>query len=44
MLTEAKSKEWDGHVLAFLDKQYSTTPNFKASLVSLWQKYLALVT
>jgi hypothetical protein len=42
MLTEAKSKQWDSQVLAFLDKQYATAPNYKASLVSLWEKYLAL--
>jgi hypothetical protein len=42
MQTEAISKEWDSQVLTFLDREYSTAPNFKASLARLWQKYLLL--
>ncbi len=42
MLATGKSAQWDSEVMAFVDKQYSGAPNYKASLVSLWQKYLAL--
>jgi len=42
MITADKSKQWNSQVLAFLEKQYATAPHYKASLVSLWEKYLAL--
>lgn len=38
----AKSAQWNAQVLAFLDKQYPDAPNYKASLVALWEKYQAL--
>ena len=38
----AKSARWNAQVLAFLDKQYPNAPNYKASLVALWEKYQAL--
>jgi type I restriction enzyme S subunit len=41
-MTADKSERWNKEVLAFLDSQYPEAPDFKASLVSLWQKYLAL--
>jgi hypothetical protein len=41
-MTAAKSKEWDAQVRGFLDRQYADAPNFKASLISLWETYLAL--
>jgi hypothetical protein len=41
-MPSSKSEQWNKEVLAFLDKQYPTAPNYKASLVSLWEKYLSL--
>lgn len=38
----AKSVQWNAQVLTFLDKQYPEAPNYKASLVALWEKYQAL--
>jgi len=38
----AKSAQWNARVLAFLDRQYPNAPNYKASLVALWDKYQAL--
>jgi hypothetical protein len=38
----AKSAQWNARVLAFLDKQYPDAPNYKASLIALWQRYQAL--
>jgi type I restriction enzyme S subunit len=33
---------WDRDVRAFLDKQYPKAPNYKAYLLALWEKYLAV--
>ena len=44
-LRESKKEtfaRWDKEVMAFLDNQYPNAPNYKASLASLWKKYLAL--
>jgi hypothetical protein len=38
----AKSAQWNAQVLAFLHKQYPDAPNYKASLVALWEKYQVL--
>ncbi len=39
---EQRRARWDRDVRAFLDKQYPNAPNYKASLLVLWEKYLAL--
>lgn len=35
-------ERWDRDVRAFLDRQYPDAPNYKASLLALWEKYLVL--
>jgi type I restriction enzyme S subunit len=42
MPTTPKSEQWNKEVLAFLDRHFPNSPNYKASLVTLWEKYLAL--
>jgi hypothetical protein len=37
-----KSAQWNAAVLAFLEKQYAGSPNYKASLINLWQSHLRL--
>jgi hypothetical protein len=37
-----KLDRWNEEVRAFLDRQFQETPDYKASLVALWEKYLAL--
>jgi hypothetical protein len=39
---EQRRARWDRDVRVFLDKQYPNAPNYKASLIALWEKYLAL--
>jgi hypothetical protein len=39
---EDKLARWDRQVLAFLDTQYPDAPDYKSSLVALWQKYQSL--
>jgi hypothetical protein len=39
---EQRRARWDRDVRAFLDKQYAKAPHYKASLLALWEKYLAL--
>ena len=39
---EQRRERWDRDVRAFLDKQYAKAPHYKASLLALWEKYLAL--
>jgi type I restriction enzyme S subunit len=41
-MTAGKSERWNKEVLAFLDSQYPEAPNYRASLVNLWEKYHAL--
>lgn len=42
MLTQAKADGMNREVTAFLDRQFPNAPGYKASLLSLWQTYLAL--
>lgn len=42
MAGQTKSEQWNADVLAFLDRHFPNAPNYKASLVALWQKYLEL--
>ncbi len=42
MLTQAKADSMNREVTAFLDRQFLEAPGYKASLLSLWQTYLAL--
>jgi type I restriction enzyme S subunit len=37
-----KSAQWNAAVLAFLDRQYAESPNYKTSLINLWQSHLRL--
>jgi hypothetical protein len=37
-----KYAAWNTRVLGFLDRTYAQRPRYKASLVTLWQKYLEL--
>jgi hypothetical protein len=39
---EQRRTRWDRDVRAFLDRQYPNAPNYKGSLIVLWEKYLAL--
>ena len=39
---QQRRARWDRDVRAFLDKQYPNAPNYKASLLALWETYLAL--
>src|SRR5450631_2983652 len=41
-MTADKSEQMDREVMAFLDRQFPSCPGYKASLLSLWQTYLAL--
>lgn len=42
ILTQAKADSMDREVTAFLDRQFTDVPVYKASLLALWQTYLAL--
>ena len=42
MAVHTKSEQWNANVLAFLDRKFPNEPNYKASLVALWRKYLEL--
>jgi hypothetical protein len=39
---EQRRARWDRDVRAFLEKQYPKAPNYKAYLLTLWEKFLAL--
>jgi len=39
---EQRGSRWDRDVRAFLNKQYPNALNYKASLLALWEQYLAL--
>ena len=39
---EQRYARWDRDVRSFLDKRYPKAPHYKASLITLWEKYLAL--
>jgi hypothetical protein len=39
---EGKLSLWDKRVRSALDKQFAEAPNYKASIVALWEKYVAL--
>jgi hypothetical protein len=39
---QQRRARWDRDVRLFLDRQYPDAPNYKASLLALWEKYLAL--
>ena len=39
---EDKVSRWDREVTAFLDRQYAKEPNYRSSLLTLWQAFIAL--
>jgi hypothetical protein len=38
---EERRVRWDRDVRAFLNGRYASAPNYKTSLLALWEKYLA---